>query len=1318
MKINPNFNPTSQNLEDPTIFQIKETLNLNIDSGKPNYTGETFSGYAWIHGSVKATFEYCSFYLNSTLRIYTNAYATFNNCNFTLNSLEIKDNASVTFDSCKFTIIASSSQPMHLYTAVNVTFRYCQIVNVTSGNPNANPLTIEGAGTYIFENCTMQTNSLKINGSSTVNFVSSIINVTTIPDKALFNIHDFEFVGNCEVTVNNTKITALTPYLDLLGHAILLICNNSVVNVSHIFNILYNASVTIDNSIVTAETLSVASEHWYQVGWDSNTASLTVTAATVHAPIIDSGKVTTVTIQDSTVDTLTKTLWVNGSNPVTMTNNNITGNDTDDWWKTATLVGDCSIAHNQTMILADGGAKIHVESSEIYALVAAWNSSITVSNSNVTSALQVADHATLEVNGTTTILGSDGMAEIYGSVGARLGTYVRENISHLFNSSIYLLDCEISGTVFLPGNTTSTFTNCILASPSFEIANTTNTTFGGLIDFIQSNISGEIRLTSETTLVLQHSTYETITYLNDTKESLVIKRSGPEINILGLITNMSGRDEAILSANLTVNNATVPADPSNPLHFTLDPFTHQVPGQAVVDIIAYNTTDYNDLNFTRSFTLEIPSDAVHKQLLWETTADFQDNANNNCTIGTNNLTLGDAGIAFDFNHDAVGSNPSGWTTSEPASTSIAVTSNYSDHTKVTHLDDDSTSGYCDFYNDFSGQSNGSIEFWFLMPDVSCPLQIQLKNSDYSQYIAQLSVSYDYGGVTQDYLAYHHVNGSWCDLVQLTDNTWYHVRLTFDCTNGNYDGLNQYTYRLYLTSAAVNQTFGPYVFYSNESDVGRFRFNTYDFPRQVSEAYLDAIDYFWAPNYYANRSYIDYGEKQDYLSFSIWQSQITNPGEPAPYYENITSSYTSNPNTSTYLSYQMSNDTSTWERYNGSAWEPGWSSWTNSSTVALNLYGKRYFQVRALLNTSYVRQTPVLKWINVSYILHFEDVLWNETDDFEDYSENNCTILNGSLRLAEIGVAYDFSHDTVGSDPSGWVTSEPASTSIAVASSHLNHSKVVHLDDDSTSSYLDFYNTSTGQSYGAVEFWILLPDVSCPLQIQLKNSQNTQYVTQLTISYDYGGVTQDYLAYRNTNGTWCDLVQLTDDSWYYMRLTFDCTNGNYTGLDQYTYCLYLTNTTFNQTYGPYVFYSNEADVGRVRFNTYDYPRQTSEVYLDAIDFSWTPGYFPDRSYDYYGTSLYANMSMWTSNAVDFNITTPYYENITFICETNNYTTVVISYRWCTDSSFIGTTWGEEYSQNISVKTYGERYFQVRAKLNTTNWTQTPELHTITVKVYYF
>ncbi|NVM31333.1 MAG: hypothetical protein HWN65_21015, partial [Candidatus Helarchaeota archaeon] len=951
------------------------------DQGDDKDNNEAGNHTLKIHGNAIVTSDKCYFNLSS-LEIYENAEVTFSNCdavngkNITAQAISIKENAVVTGSACNFMVTSTSTFALHIQTnATSTQFSGCTF-NLTIDDPRQTKvaLKIGGTGTTHFLDCPIiNASSIRIEENATVEFKASTVAVSPyvtgddplIPS-AVLALHRFKFIGNATITCNNAYLAC--PWdseLEAWDTVTLKVFNDSTVNADYVFKILMRANVTIEDSRVTTGVIGlVHDDGWYnKTGMPPNDANLTLIGSIVNGAIVDLGTNTRVTLQNSTVDIITETLWINGT--ITLSNNTITsGSEGGDYSsKNFTADGNSNYNSTQHVVIGLNGSSISIESSQIYIAIAAGDSEMNISGSTITDYVTCADHA----NGTITdsiILGKE-QAAWYGSVGGFQYSYFRQDYSNttsysfisltnctsfekirplsemtltfnncsldltlldisgtanctFFNKSVIdansvqingsatveFAECEISGQLFLKGSATTNFSSSTFTSTSLEIANTTCTTFHALVDFLKSDISGEILLSNQTTLVLQHATYETIGYLNDTMETLVVVRSGPEINVSGLIKKTNETQEEILSANLTINDAEVPPDPNDPLHFTIDPVTHQIPGLASFEIVAYNNTGYdgNKTKFARNFTIEIPADAPLKNVVWDTTSDFANYANNNCSIGTNNVTLtwvNATGIAYDFTNDSDGSNPAGWFVWEGPNTHMNVYAGVEDHAKVVEINDSATANTCYMINTFGEKANGTVEFWLRSTaEWSGRLFITFRYELFPIFRldlrdnGELRVWGPFDGTI--------MSSNWAD------DQWYHVRVEFNCTTDKFkvwlDGTYQDEYDFYYSSSYIEDIRIEPI---PDSTTGYF--------------YLDAIDYSWAGGYYPERSYYT-GHPTGFLENGTWTSNVTDLEDPTPYHEKITFSCDSTASTAVLASYRMSNDGSSWVSYNGSAWE--------------------------------------------------------------------------------------------------------------------------------------------------------------------------------------------------------------------------------------------------------------------------------------------------------------------------------------------------------------------------------------------------------------
>ena len=203
---------------------------------------------------------------------------------------------------------------------------------------------------------------------------------------------------------------------------------------------------------------------------------------------------------------------------------------------------------------------------------------------------------------------------------------------------------------------------------------------------------------------------------------------------------------------------------------------------------------------------------------------------------------------FDADHNFKSSNnwgdPIGWILDEPSSTNLRILPNYYGHSKVCEFYDDSTIDGGKILEDYIGQSNGAIEFWFMCSDVTLTFNAGFQNNG--------GTLNEFWIKTQDDQLYYY-EGSWYDSgYSLSDNTWYHVRITFESTTGGYDGLAEDYWRVYITPLYGSTTqLGDYTMVTGGT-VGRTIFGT-EHSHAGYSAFLDAVDYSWEPSYFQGRN---------------------------------------------------------------------------------------------------------------------------------------------------------------------------------------------------------------------------------------------------------------------------------------------------------------------------------------------------------------------------------------------------------------------------------------------------------------------------------
>ena len=194
---------------------------------------------------------------------------------------------------------------------------------------------------------------------------------------------------------------------------------------------------------------------------------------------------------------------------------------------------------------------------------------------------------------------------------------------------------------------------------------------------------------------------------------------------------------------------------------------------------------------------------------------------------------------YSFEDDDDGSNPNGFTVDEVGG-QVNVKDNIAGHDKVVEIYDTSSAYEPELRNSFPTQTNGTVEFWMMSDDVTYATYFRLMDdSATSLYTPGI------GRVALDENKIRYIDDiGWHDTSKIIyDNTWYHVKIEFECTSGNYRGLAQYEWRFYIDG----EVFGDFGFEYNINNVSQAYFFTY-WGDSNYRCYIDAIGYSWDPSY--------------------------------------------------------------------------------------------------------------------------------------------------------------------------------------------------------------------------------------------------------------------------------------------------------------------------------------------------------------------------------------------------------------------------------------------------------------------------------------
>ncbi|MBA7626574.1 hypothetical protein ES703_34028 [subsurface metagenome] len=151
------------------------------------------------------------------------------------------------------------------------------------------------------------------------------------------------------------------------------------------------------------------------------------------------------------------------------------------------------------------------------------------------------------------------------------------------------------------------------------------------------------------------------------------------------------------------------------------------------------------------------------------------------------------------------------------------------HKKCIELSDSNSGGYVSIYDNFiSAQPRGYIEFWFKTNNNMVATGF---NDFYDGASRCINIQGHDGAINTN-------DGSWHTICAYSSNTWYHVKITFECGAGGYDGLAADDFNYYLNGTK----YGPF----NFLDVG----DSLTYMRAGSSTqnsmtwHLDAVGYSW------------------------------------------------------------------------------------------------------------------------------------------------------------------------------------------------------------------------------------------------------------------------------------------------------------------------------------------------------------------------------------------------------------------------------------------------------------------------------------------
>ncbi|MHA1309483.1 MAG: hypothetical protein ACTSQO_01025 [Candidatus Helarchaeota archaeon] len=651
---------------------------------------------------------------------------------------------------------------------------------------------------------------------------------------------------------------------------------------------------------------------------------------------------------------------------------------------------------------------------------------------------------------------------------------------------------------------------------------------------------------------------------------------------------------------------------------------------------------------------------------------------------------------YSFTNDTVGSDPVGWVETEPGVSDFHIISEKDGHRNVYQLKSDLLSGtFSHAINSFSSRSSGTIEFW----------EMDDGQGEGNLYLGITESSYYIGEVITDNGAFkwYYNDGSWKKIVLQTyiPNTWYHVRIDFECSNGKYKGLTEDTASVYINNKKVGDSLPLSNHGTPPNFVDGFEISLgYTTPAMYK--WVDAIDYSWAIGYYLGRNtiYADpsaknykglysftddingappdnwtvysgtlqvIDSKNDHRKVLEFVDNSTIYNVFAPQESGIIELWAYPTSINSHLCFALAY--ADFGRYDFSIYVAFHSngylvyyynngySYKNIVSYTPNKWYHLKFVFNCSLGTYDIYLDKVLVKANAPFRssglskmdrlrIHFKGETSGPYIDAIDYSwaklyyeGRNYYIIPPSYDYLGL---YSFTNDTIGSDPVNWTENEAGVADFHIISELEGHKNVYQLKSDLLlGTFSSSINSFSNRPSGSIEFWIM-DDGNGNGNIYLGIVESSKYIGELIT--DNGAFKWYY-----NDGSWKKifLQNYTANIWYHIRIDFECSTGKYKGLMEDTAAIYINNIKISDTLPLFNRGTPPTFVNGFKISI-GYTTPEMFKWIDAIDYSWAPGYYEGRNYNTTkGNLIFAPLN--------FKSTPKYWTNINFfnISWTNPY-----------------------------------------------------------------
>ena len=185
---------------------------------------------------------------------------------------------------------------------------------------------------------------------------------------------------------------------------------------------------------------------------------------------------------------------------------------------------------------------------------------------------------------------------------------------------------------------------------------------------------------------------------------------------------------------------------------------------------------------------------------------------------------------------------------------------------------------------------------------------------------------------------------------------------------------------------------------------------------------------------------------------------------------------------------------------------------------------------------------------------------------------------------------DFLNETSGSKPNAWNAKGGSLDTYQIVNIKYYHNHTFRILDDSVLSKVNIYH-NLHVNYGTVEFYMLTND---------KSKQSSIIIQDDGLTHAIFGFRIDSNQFWYNDGSWLAITSIVpyNNIWYHIRFDFEATTGNYLGLSQYSWNLYIDGLKFSDLSYKYSDNSNLSFICVTDDASTNY-----RFWIDSIGCSW-------------------------------------------------------------------------------------------------------------------